>query len=508
MTRALAASESWQVVSDELVVRGPVLDCADRRVTRQRAVTIASLVSCRALLTAVVVAAVGAACTSSSSTTATGPTPAKCQVTLSAPPAIAAGGGTASVTVTTQPECAWTASTQASWITELLPASGQGSGQVTLRAAPNAQVSPREGEALVNDARVRFTQEGAPCRFELMPAGRDVPATEESGSFDVVGQPGCAWTATSNAIWVSVTGTATGSGNGSVSYAVQANTGGPRSGGITAGGQTFVINQASGVSSCTYALGATSASMPAAGGTGSVDVMAGGGCAWTATSNAPWITVTGGASGTGDGTVSFAVDANAGAVRSGTISVAGSMLTVNQAAAAPTCTYMLSAASFAAAAGGEAGTVDLTTDPACAWTAVSNDAFLTVTSAASGTGSTTVAFTVDANAGGARAGTLTIGGETFTVNQDAAAPTCTFTLMPEDTTIVGGGTRSFDVVTESSCGWTAVSDDPWIHVTSGDSGTGDGTVELTIDGGGIIRSGTVTVGDGTTTATFTVDQLL
>ncbi len=44
---------------------------------------------------------------------------------------------------------------------------------------------------------------------------------------------------------------------------------------------------------------------------------------WTATANATWITITGGAAGTGDGTVTYSVAANAGAVRSGTITVAG-----------------------------------------------------------------------------------------------------------------------------------------------------------------------------------------
>ena len=58
----------------------------------------------------------------------------------------------------------------------------------------------------------------------------------------------------------------------------------------------------------------------------------------------------------------------------------------------------------------------------CAWTASSNNTgWLTVTSGASGTGNGTVAFSAAANATTRRAaGTLTIGGQTFTVNQAAA----------------------------------------------------------------------------------------
>jgi hypothetical protein len=42
-----------------------------------------------------------------------------------------------------------------------------------------------------------------------------------------------------------------------------------------------------------------------------------------------------------------------------------------------------------------------------------------VTAGASGTGNGTVSFTVAANTGAARSGTLTIGGQTFTVTQAA-----------------------------------------------------------------------------------------
>jgi hypothetical protein len=55
------------------------------------------------------------------------------------------------------------------------------------------------------------------------------------------------------------------------------------------------------------------------------------GCAWTATSNASWITITNGASGTGTGTVMFTVAVNLGGSRTGTLTVAGQTATVQQA---------------------------------------------------------------------------------------------------------------------------------------------------------------------------------
>ncbi len=50
---------------------------------------------------------------------------------------------------------------------------------------------------------------------------------------------------------------------------------------------------------CTFSISPTSALFAAAGGTGTVTVTAGAGCAWTASSNATFITITSGASGSG-----------------------------------------------------------------------------------------------------------------------------------------------------------------------------------------------------------------
>jgi Zn-dependent metalloprotease len=83
---------------------------------------------------------------------------------------------------------------------------------------------------------------------------------------------------------------------------------------------------------CTYSISPTSASYAAGGGSGSVSVTAGTGCSWTAVSNASFITITGGASGTGNGTVTYSVASNAGTTsRTGTMTIAGKTFTVTQA---------------------------------------------------------------------------------------------------------------------------------------------------------------------------------
>ena len=81
-------------------------------------------------------------------------------------------------------------------------------------------------------------------------------------------------------------------------------------------------------------LSASGASASAGGLTGIVSVTAATGSAWTATSNASWITVTSGSGGNGAGTVVYAVAVNTGASsRTGTLTIAGQTFTVTQAGA-------------------------------------------------------------------------------------------------------------------------------------------------------------------------------
>jgi hypothetical protein len=77
---------------------------------------------------------------------------------------------------------------------------------------------------------------------------------------------------------------------------------------ITIAGQTFTVIQ-TGVP-CSYTLSVGGSRAAPGGASGSVSVQAPDGCGWIATSNAGWITVTGGASGSGNGMVSYAVAAN------------------------------------------------------------------------------------------------------------------------------------------------------------------------------------------------------
>jgi Tol biopolymer transport system component len=86
-----------------------------------------------------------------------------------------------------------------------------------------------------------------------------------------------------------------------------------------------------GSAGCSVTLAPAVAAVSPAGGTGSLMVLGSAGCDWSAVSNDPsWLTVTGGSTGTGIGTVSYGATANPGAPRTATLTIAGQTFTVNQ----------------------------------------------------------------------------------------------------------------------------------------------------------------------------------
>jgi Putative binding domain, N-terminal len=97
-------------------------------------------------------------------------------------------------------------------------------------------------------------------------------------------------------------------------------------------GRSALSNTFSFTNTCSPTVAPLTWAEPAAGGTATAVVTAASGCGWTATSNASWITVTAGASGTGNGTVSYAVMAETSllAPRTGTLTIAGQTVTVTQ----------------------------------------------------------------------------------------------------------------------------------------------------------------------------------
>ena len=307
---------------------------------------------------------------------------------------------------------------------------------------------------------------------------------------------------------------------------------------------------------CTFALNPTSSgTLDSAGGSGSFTVTTDASCSWTATTASSWIHVTAG-SGTGPGTVSYTVDANGGAARTGTITAGGQSYTVSQAAspASPGC----STATVVAAATPPPGVpgvdgmwqstgVTLTAGQPVTVTATGTWSSAGVALTAAGQSSTMVTG-ADCPLSGApllaligrigptgtpfligttRSWTPTTSGVLYLAPQDnwytvsdnagslsvsvclGASGGCTFALNPTSSGTLdsAGGSGSFTVTTDASCSWTATTASPWIHITSG-AGPGSATVAYAIDvNPGTARVGTIAVGDQSYTVTQAADPL-
>ena len=270
---------------------------------------------------------------------------------------------------------------------------------------------------------------------------------------------------------------------------------------------------------CAYTLSATSQSAAAEGGQSSINLTRSSGtCGWTAQSDANWITLSN-ASGSDTAALGYSVSANMTTEsRTGRVTVSwtggSSQLTVTQAGrtAPATCTYTVDPVGVTFPAGGGSGQSTVTVSGSnCNWSAQSNQFWIRITSANSGSGDGTIAYTVDPNTTGTQrfgriivthtAGTTDIG---FT--QNAA---CTAGLNPATQSVGNsGGTFTVALTTPAGCTWTAASDASWLTISSATSGTGDATISYAVAANsGAARTGhiTVTVG-GATTVQLTVTQ--
>jgi hypothetical protein len=284
---------------------------------------------------------------------------------------------------------------------------------VTFSAAANSS-SLRVGEITIGDRIFTATQAGA-CVQSINPTVHFLSASAGSAPPISVTAVGCAWIAVANDSWITIGPPGSGTGNGTVTYSVAANTGAVRSGTITIGGLIFDVNQAG---SCALSIAPASQAVAASAGPGAqVTVTTSPGCVWGVSTKDPWITLTNPTNGSGSGAFNFTVAANTGPARTGSIAISNLIHSVTQASG---CTFSLdsTSATFSSAAQ-TSGPVRVTTSAGCTWTAASNAPWITVATGATGTGNGTVTFSVAANTTGtSRTGTLTIAGITYTVTQN------------------------------------------------------------------------------------------
>ena len=393
-------------------------------------------------------------------------------------------GGDRQVSVTAPAGCGWTAQSQAPWITITSGVTGSGPGAVGFRIA--ASDGPGRSGTLIVAGRTITVTQSLGCSYSVSSTSVNVAAQAATATIQVDAGPSCAWTAQSQASWITITSGATGSGPGVVAFSVTASDGPARSGVLIAAGRTITVNQSLG---CTYSISPTSVNVTAQAATTTIQVDAGAGCAWSAASAISWISLASGATGSGRGQVQMATAANDGPARTGTITIAGRSLTVTQANG---CTY--SEAPAAQSVGGNGGvvTASVTTGAGCTWTAGSSADWMTV-APTTGVGSGQVTVTVTPNASAPRTGSAIIAGHPLTVSQ---ASLCTWAFAPTSHELPSsGGTGNVLVFVSGACSWTAVPNVPWIQITAGGSATGGALLQFLVPANpGAARTGLIAIG--------------
>lgn len=426
----------------------------------------------------------------------------------------------AAITISGPNGCAWTTRSEVPWIGRPAPSDGTASATVRFTVAANP-TDARTGTVVVANATVRVNQaagaaanptpipgpapapspEPTPtptpiptptptCSYDVAPGRTSVAAAGDELTFTVTSATGCAWTASSSASWATIVSGAAGSGSGAVRVSVGSNTGAARTATVTVAGQTITIEQqARPVPTCSYRMTPASRSVGADPDAFAVDVSAPAGCAWTASTDVPWITIAGGTTGSGSGTLQVATSGNTGGPRTGTVRVATETLTVQQAGG---CTFSIRPTDYHAGRGPDSITIDVTATSGCGWTAATNAAWVTIAAGASGVGNGVVRLEIPANNGPSRTAVVTIAGKTFTLLQNGV---CAATIKPGNYDAGRGPDDiKIKVSADAGCTWTAASTVPWVSVADGATGSGDGTVRLLLQrNDGAPRTVTLTI---------------
>ena len=364
------------------------------------------------------------------------------------------GVGTGTIKVTTKSNCSWTVLNTNSWIAVTNGARGVGTGTVTYVLTTNRVAGPRTGYLVVADQLFLVGQWGLNCGFLVAPTSRLHSEGSETGAVTVTASGSCPWDVVNNNSWITIITPRNNVGSSTVIYSNAPNpTSGQRIGVFTVAGASITITQ----QSCSYDLSPTSRSHGPGVEVGSVTVMTGPTCAWSASSSAPWILINGG-SGVGNGAFSYSLAPNsAGAARSGTVQLGSRTFSITQSGLG--CNYLLTIDGLTADQifgegseleafhrdGSEIGTVDVTTGPDCRVTVDNSLPWVHILFGAGAVGNTTIIYTVDANPGNPREGFMNIAGQSFQVNQLGGLRA----LRAGDISLAGGGTNWIPITLDS-----------------------------------------------------------
>ena len=298
------------------------------------------------------------------------------------------GGGTITVSGTG----AWTAVSDASWITVKSGASGDGDGKVMFTVGENTTADTRIGHINITGGNVyTITQYG--YTGTISPSSTTCDLNGETGTINVTVDAGITWSATPNVEWLSVTPTS-GRSVGSVTYTVAPYNGVvSRSGSITIAGQTFNVTQ-TGVD---VNIEPKVTKLAPEADIIQITVTALAGTKWVVTPGASWISILDKEQGYGDYVLTLAVNANPSfARRTGTVAIGTATLTVIQNGK-ETAELAIDPETATASPSGAFANVAVYATPDAPWTAQSLTPWITISQGQEGAGNGNIKYVASAN---------------------------------------------------------------------------------------------------------------
>jgi hypothetical protein len=358
--------------------------------------------------------------------------------------------------------------------------------------------------------QVTITQAAAAKKLTVSTTMLSYTAATDNQSVEITSN--VAWTASSNAAWLTID-KATGSGSATLVCSAAENTiASSRTAKITLSAtgltsQIINVTQSSAAAQLTPTPSATT--FLSSGGKQAINVVSN--CTWTVSSSHTWLKPSV-SSGNGNVTLACTADNNPTTViRSATLTfsaagVANQIITYTQGAASPIVEILPATLGFVASGGSASVTVISNTS----WNISSNQTWLSLNKSA-GTGGSTFVCTAAANMWtSARTATVTISAtgvtaQTITIEQDGVG----LTLSVSDTSLtfaVAGENKSVNITSNTS--WTASDDADWLTLSAA-SGTNNGQLTITAEANSSqsSRTSTVTISaNGVSNRIITVTQ--
>jgi len=451
----------------------------------------------------------------------------------------------------------WNATASAAWLT-LSPAAGTGNGSIALTATIGSltagtyntiiTVNAVGAPAITIPVNLTVAPAPVPPAISTSPTGFSFTVQRGDGNpaaqtlnISNTGGGTLTWTASDNAAWLTLS-PASGINNGAMS--VSAATGslavGTYSGMITLSAPgarstsvpvTFTVTEAPvppriGASLTTLSFTAQEGGSNPAAQTLSLSNTGGGTLTWTASDNAPWLTLSQ-TSGTGNGTIT--VTAATGSLAAGTYNAMIALgstgattiqipVTFTVVSAPTTITLSPSSLTYTAVSGSSnPASQSMTVNSNGSWTASDNAGWLTL-SPTSGSANGTISASI--NLGGVPVGThiaaitVTGGGTAKTVNVTLTVSAASFTISPGSlafTATQGAANPPAQTIILNSTGtWTASDNASWLSL-SPTSGSNNGTITASINTANANpgnNPATITVISGGVTKTATVSLML